>query len=630
MSESEAASLAPRKLSTLAIAVSVAFLVAFPPIAHFVDGGEIFGGLIVIPLSLIAWSWGYRRAILTAAIAVVCAETLFAVEYFVVHHKPLTPYWLLGTLCGVLVIPTIATVVGKLSEALTRQRIAEEHALKSHQHVEALLSALPDIMFEIDRGGRLHVCRALNASHFFVDPEQCIGRTVGEVLPASAAEAIMEALAVAGSLGKSARGTYSLSVGNSVAWFELSIAPVGDFRNPECHFVALSRDVTDQKTLEQQLLQSQKMEAVGRLAGGVAHDFNNILLVILGFCDLIEGHLEDQNKVRAEVAVIRESASRAAALTKQLLAFSRKDLRHPRVLDVLDVIQRMEPMLGRALGEDVALSVVADEMESSVSADEGQLQQVIMNLAVNSRDAMPNGGRLIMKVENVTFAGTDPHDRPGMLPGDYVRLSVSDTGSGMDAETLAHLFEPFFTTKEAGKGTGLGLSIVYGIVKQSEGYVYVESKVGRGATFSIYLPRVAGDTEESIAHVDTMRHERGSETVLVAEDDAQVRNLVIQNLENHGYRVLSASTGTEALRVSEQQGEHVDVLLTDLVMPGISGAKVAEGFRKSNPRAPIILMTGYAATEDALREGNGFTYILRKPFRARDLLSKIAEALGSR
>jgi PAS domain S-box-containing protein len=748
----------PRKASLLTIAVTVVFTVFFLPLSYFVDGGEIFGGLIVIPISLIAWNWGYRRGIVAAAIGAVCAELIFAIDHFLIRHRTLTLYWLIGTLVGMFVIPFIATIVGKLSEALqmkakaesalreseqhfrdiflnapfgyfrttpegkaisasptmarmlgydspeeameavnargvanvlyddplqrdlltknvlksphwqmhevrllrkdataitanvflrsytpegistavlegfaedvTQHRLAEANAASSHQHLEAVLNALPDLMFETDRQGRILSFRANNLDRLYLPPEQFLGRTVDEVLPVEAAKSITDALEAAAQRGKHVVATYPLVMKNRTAWFELSVAAVGDPSDPDCHFIALSRDVTDRKTLEQQLLQSQKMEAVGKLAGGVAHDFNNIVMIILGFCDLIEGHIADQKKVREDLGVIRDSASRAASLTAQLLAFSRKQILQPKVLDLFALIQRMEKMLARPLGEDIALTVVASDQPAPVKADDGQLQQVIMNLAVNARDAMPQGGRLTMKVENVTFAENDPHRPHEVIPAEYVCLSVHDTGTGMSQEIISHIFEPFFTTKGLGKGTGLGLSIVYGIVKQSEGYIYVESKEGQGTTFWIYLPKAADEIGETLVHDSEARQERGSETVLLVEDDEAVRRLIRRSLEGRGYVVLEAANGQEALRLCDEKHDQIHLLLTDVVMLGIGGRQVAEAFRTLNPDAPVILMTGYADRENLGDADESFT-VVTKPIGMEELLAKVQRALES-
>jgi len=392
------------------------------------------------------------------------------------------------------------------------------------------------------------------------------------------------------------------------------------------YYETFVRDVTEQRRLQQQLVQSQKMEAVGRLAGGVAHDFNNLLTVILSYSDLL---LEDRPRDapdREDIEQIRKAAVGASALTRQLLAFSRQQVLEPRVLDVNTVVASTEKLLTRLLGEDISLTTSLAPGLGAVKVDPGQLEQIIMNLAVNARDAMPRGGRLSIETGNVEMDESYVRGHPVAHPGPYVMLAVSDTGIGMDAVTQARIFEPFFTTKEAGKGTGLGLATVYGIVKQSGGFIWVYSEPGHGTSFKIYLPRV--DEPVSRASAAAPELVGGSETVLVVEDVAAVRAVARQMLERHGYTVLEAPDGETALRLAGKHQGAIRLLLTDVVMPEVSGRQLADQLLELRPDMKVLFMSGY--TDDAIvRHGvlqEGIAY-LQKPFTPETLARKVRAVL---
>ncbi|MGA2383532.1 MAG: PAS domain S-box protein [Gemmatimonadales bacterium] len=402
-------------------------------------------------------------------------------------------------------------------------------------------------------------------------------------------------------------------------------------RNPagelEC-YEALVEDVTEQRSLENQLRQAQRLEAVGRLAGGVAHDFNNVLTAITGYSELLLDELDANDPKRRDVEEIRAAGQRAAGLTRQLLAFSRKQVLQTRVLDVNQVVRTLEMMLRRLIGEDVKLEVSLDSALGAVRADPGQLEQIIMNLAVNSRDAMPGGGRLTIETVNVDLDEAYARKHAAALPGRYVMLAVSDTGVGMDAETQSHIFEPFYTTKEQSAGTGLGLSTVYGIVKQSGGYVWVYSEPGGGATFKIYLPRVDEPVEAPEPGAAARPAAGGRETVLLAEDDPSVRAIVAEVLTQKGYRVLQAPDGQTALEIARAQPGAIQLLVTDLVMPGMTGRELAEAVAAERAGVRVLYMSGY--TDDAVvRHGvltEGMPY-LQKPFSPSSLAAKVREVL---
>jgi two-component system, cell cycle sensor histidine kinase and response regulator CckA len=392
------------------------------------------------------------------------------------------------------------------------------------------------------------------------------------------------------------------------------------------HFTAL-RDVTGQKRLEEQFRQSQKMEAVGRLAGGIAHDFNNILAVITGYGDMLQREISPQDPRGKRVEQIRRAAGRAASLVRQLLAFSRRQVLQPRVLDLRQAVHDLLPMLHRLIGEDIELATNEGDEPGRVRADPGQIEQVIMNLAVNARDAMPRGGRLFIEARDVELDQGWAATHAGGRPGSYVMLAITDTGAGMDAETLKHVFEPFFTTKEPGKGTGLGLAMVYGIVKQSDGHVWVYSEPGVGTVVKIYLPRVDEPAEPApAAKPDTAR--TGTETVLVAEDEESLAEMIHEILEEHGYTVLAGGPGVQALEVARRHAGPIHLLLTDVVMPGLSGRDLAARLVEAHPEARILYMSGYS--DDAIAHRGileiGVPFI-EKPFGPSALTSKVREVL---
>ena len=382
---------------------------------------------------------------------------------------------------------------------------------------------------------------------------------------------------------------------------------------------------------EKQLVQSQKLEAVGRLAGGISHDFNNLLTVILGYSDISRRNLKEGDPLRRNLDEIIKASERAASLTRQLLAFSRKQVMQPKVFDVNTVVSDLEKMLRRMIGEDVELRVSSQPDLGNIKADPVQLEQVIMNLVVNARDAMPKGGKLSIETSNVYLDESYVQEHVSVAPGDYVMLAISDTGCGMDEETRQQIFEPFFTTKESGKGTGLGLSMVYGIVKQSGGNIWVYSEEGRGTTFKIYFPRVTADAEEYKRAAQAFEVPKGSETILLVEDAEWVRTLARQVLETAGYRVLEAGSAEAAINLCERiNGDRIDLLLTDVVMPGMSGDDMSKVLQAKQPNMPVLYMSGY--TDDSIVQHGvlepGINF-LQKPFSPGALALKVREVLDA-
>lgn len=387
----------------------------------------------------------------------------------------------------------------------------------------------------------------------------------------------------------------------------------------------------EKSALEEQLRQSQKMEAIGRLAGGVAHDFNNLLTIIQGYGELAALKIEEGEPVGEEIDQIRQAGQRASELTRQLLAFSRRQLMEMKVVDLNELLGRMHTMLSRIMGEDIRIELSLPPEVGKIRTDPGQIEQVVLNLAVNARDVMPGGGRLIIETCNVALDEAYAQTHPGVIPGPYVRLTVTDTGSGMPPEVLERIFEPFFTTKELGKGTGLGLSTIYGIIKQSGGHIYVRSRLNQGTTFEIYLPRVDAETELE-------KNERapvllpGEETVLVVEDEKEVGKIVQRSLESLGYRVLLAEGGQEALEILEgSDPAQIRLLITDVVMPGMGGRELSDRLVARYPHLKVIYMSGY--TDDAvIRHGISVQAMnfIQKPFSVGTLAGKVRQVLDSR
>jgi PAS domain S-box-containing protein len=388
------------------------------------------------------------------------------------------------------------------------------------------------------------------------------------------------------------------------------------------------RDITNQRQLEAQLAQAQKMEAIGRLAGGVAHDFNNLLTVILSYSELLLEDLPAGSSDREDVAQIRKAAQGAGELTRQLLAFSRQQVLQPKVVDLNAAVSGIERLLARVLREDIKLRCTLAQDAGTIRVDPGQLEQVIMNLAVNARDAMPQGGLLTIETANVDLDEAYLRAHPVAKPGPYVMLAVTDTGTGMDAATQARIFEPFFTTKDAGKGTGLGLATVQGIVQQSDGFIWLYSEPDHGTVFKIYLPRVdePASRADDAPEVDT----RGTETVLVVEDVAAVRAVTREMLQRYGYHVLDAADGAAALQLAADHHAPIHLLLTDVVMPDLNGRDLAERLSAARPDMKVLFMSGY--TDDAVvRHGilqEGIAY-LQKPFTPRSLSAKVRKVLGT-
>jgi two-component system cell cycle sensor histidine kinase/response regulator CckA len=409
---------------------------------------------------------------------------------------------------------------------------------------------------------------------------------------------------------------------------ESTSSTISDSEGRSGRLVIVNRDITDRRRLEEQFRQSQKMEAVGRLSGGIAHDFNNILGVIIGYGEILQEKMKSDDPLAGCVVEILDASRRAAQLTRQLLAFSRQQVLEPKVVDLNGIVRDTEKMLRRVIGEDIVFTTFLDPELANIKADQGQIEQVILNLAVNARDAMPDGGELKITTQNAVMSELDVqrYSYP-VKPGRYVLLTVSDTGIGMASETQAHIFEPFFTTKEKGKGTGLGLATVYGVVKQSDGYIEVHTELGAGATFNIYLPRVEAAVEVEKENTVPAPSLNGHETILLVEDEDALRILTRNVLRGMGYTVLEACDGEEGCQVSRQFGAEIHLLLTDVVMPGMNGPALAEQLVRERPTVKVLYISGYtgqAVGQGVLPAGSNF---LTKPFTRDRLGHKVREAL---
>jgi PAS domain S-box-containing protein len=415
----------------------------------------------------------------------------------------------------------------------------------------------------------------------------------------------------------------------SVIWVsDTAVVVAGSGTHPVMEGIIV--DITERKLLENQLQQSRRMEAVGRLAGGIAHDFNNLLTIVKGYAELALQRTGVQQELRADVQQIENAAERASTLIRQLLAFSRRQVLQPKIIDLNAIVLGLDKLLGRLMGEHIEMVTRCAANVGHVKADPAQIEQVIMNLVVNARDAMPKGGRLTVETVNVDLDSTYARDHVTVKPGPYVMLAVSDSGIGMSPETVAHIFEPFYTTKESGQGTGLGLSTVYGIVKQSGGYIWVYSEPGKGTTFKVYLPRVAEQVESKPQPAEIPAAGRGSETILLVEDEEAVRELASRILSAKGYSVVAAKSTAEAQQFAEKHRGEIHLLLTDIIMPGTSGRELARRITRRHPRTRVLYMSGY--TDNVLAQGGvleaGLSF-LQKPFTPGALAQKVRDVLDS-
>lgn len=512
---------------------------------------------------------------------------------------------------------------------VTARKQTEAALRESEARYRLLAEAAQDNIFILTRELTLQYVNVAGARLLGRSVADATGKRLDELVPPSVADGARRTLPAVFAAGQPRHDEALVTLPSGDVWLSTWLVPMAGDGGETAAILGVSRDITKYKQLEAQYVQAQKMEAIGRLAGGVAHDFNNLLTAILGYADLLSEKFGADDPAQADVQEIIKAGQIAASLTRQLLAFSRRQLLQPIVLSLNDLIRDTEKLLGRMIGEDVAVVLdVAADLEP-VIADPWQLEQVIMNLAVNARDAMPHGGSLTIRTENVEIDQSQGHLR-GIPSGRYVLLAITDTGSGISPEVQAHLFEPFFTTKGPDKGTGLGLATAYGIVKQTHGCIWVDSEPGRGATFTILLPatkptlkavdRPAPTESESLA---------GSEAILLVEDHAALRGLVRRTLQRFGYRVLTADSAEAALDLCARAGTTVDLLITDVVLPGLGGPTLAERLKAQRPQLRTLFMSGY--TDEMVRREivEGGRHFLQKPFTPEVLARKVRMVFDS-
>jgi len=520
-----------------------------------------------------------------------------------------------------------------LLEALERAR--QREALREQERLlRQIIDANPSLIFVKDWNGRFVLVNQATAHVYGTTVDALVGKTDGDFNRNT--EEVAHFLrddrdVMSSGQPKIIAEEPVTNPAGETRWFQTIKVPLRSPAEGTATLLGVATEITERKRLEEQLLQSQKMEAVGQLAGGVAHDFNNILTAIVGYTDLLAAELGSNVRQLEDLDEIRKAARRAAALTRQLLAFSRKQVLEPRIIDVNSVVLNLDKMLRSLISENIELKTDLAVNLGAARADPNQIEQVIMNLAINARDAMPDGGTVTIETGNVTLDDAYAGQHVSVIPGEYVMLAVSDTGCGMDVKTQSRIFEPFFTTKPAGRGTGLGLSTVYGIVKQTGGNIWLYSEPGKGTTFKVYLPAIAALPEDigKVAPAEAPR--RGAGTVLVVEDDEQLRRLTHRALDAQGYTVLVADRGGTALDIARRHKGEIDLLLTDVIMPDTNGRKLAETIRAARPGMRVLYMSGYPdgaiASHGMLEPGVAY---LAKPFTTEAITRRVREVLEAR
>jgi signal transduction histidine kinase/ActR/RegA family two-component response regulator len=526
----------------------------------------------------------------------------------------------------------IGTLHAGFNRMLDQIAARQQERDRADARLRALIAALPDPVFVLDQAGRIVEVLAGRPGALPVPAAGLQGQRITEVIAPENARPIDEAIAQAASSLTTQRLAYELDLPAGKRCFDAVIVPISGQADPPAqgrYMLFVPRDITERQTLEMDLRQAQKMDALGRLAGGVAHDFNNLLTAIMGYASLLTGSLESEGRDTSEVDEILKAGKRASQLTQQLLAFSRRHVVQMKPVGLNELVRDMQRMLERIIGEDVQLVAELSPSLPSVQGDPAQFQQVILNLAVNAREAMPNGGTLTLRTRAVALNSRRAGE-PELKPGRYVLLEVTDTGVGMDESTRVRIFEPFFTTKGRTGGTGLGLAMVYGIVHQSGGDVSVLSERARGTTFRIYLPEGTGNADNAALITATGETlPRGSETVLVVEDEEQLKDLTCRMLRDQGYHVLSTTEAHRALEICAAHPGPIHLLVTDMVMPRMGGAELAEAVRTLRTEVRVLYMSGYTDSATLIGGGADGAPFLQKPFTAGELARRVREALGA-
>jgi len=519
------------------------------------------------------------------------------------------------------------TVIGVLAflHDITSRKNAEDELRESAALYRTIIESANDLVLILERDGRVRYASPAVTAMLGLQPADVVGRNPIERIHPDDQEPVLEVYRQLLCEPAVVQRAQYRSQHADGSWRVLMTSARNLLDDPTVRgIVATSRDVTAWEELQARLHQSQRIEAVGRLAGGVAHDFNNLLTVIRGNAQLMLSSGGMPSEQQEELEEISQAAERAATLTRQLLAFSRQQVLQPRVLDLNEVVRAVRKLLDRLVGEAVVLEVREGEELGAVTADPAQVEQVLLNLVVNARDAMPAGGHLVIETANLTADESFARAHPPMPAGEYVQLTVKDTGVGMDALTLSRAFEPFFTTKSMGQGTGMGLSTVYGVVKQSGGFIWVDSAPGEGATFTIYLPRTATSPRAIALRAGAKEARHGSETILVVEDEHLVRAMTRRTLERAGYRVYEAANGEEALTIARELGDRLDLVITDIVMPVMGGRELAAALARERPSLTILFMSGYTHEREAhLNAGGGISHFLHKPFTLEELRGRV-------
>jgi len=509
------------------------------------------------------------------------------------------------------------------------ERKATEAALRASEHrYRTLAEAAHDSIFIVNRNGEIEYANTVSVERFGIQSQEAIGRRLHDVFPPLTADQMWGQLSTVFTTGTRQYFETRFDTPKGDLWLGTWLVPMsGDTPDPHA-VMGVARDITDQKRLEKQFVQAQKMEAIGQLTGGIAHDFNNLLTAILGYSELVLGRLGNDPALAADVEEIKKAGERASRLTRQLLTFSRKQAVIPQVLDLNDIVADLHKMLARVINEDIRLDIVAASQVGRIKVDPSQIEQLIVNLVVNARDAMPQGGTLRISTATVELDTEFARQHQGAAPGRYVCLTVQDTGSGMTADVLAHVFEPFFTTKPVGKGTGLGLATVYGIVKQNDGYITIDSAPGQGTTVTAYLPIVDDTVQAPVTTSMRPNALSGTETILLVEDEGGLRRLMQRTLEQYGYAVLNAADVTEAVSIAEGRNGPIDLLLTDVVMPGLSGPDLAQRIVRLRPTIKLLYVSGFANLVSGGTVSRNAA-LLSKPFTPHALVTKVRECLDS-